>query len=205
MAVRRPKPSPRRTPKQARSRQTIDAVLQAVVKILKRDGVDAVTTNRIAEVAGVSVGSIYQYFPDKRAIFLALHDRHAEEVARLVDATVVAHAGSPLEDVLCALMEALIDAHAPDPELYALLDAEVPHRGAGAHSLQGRLRNALRLALAANRKTADSPRDVERTLFVVAHMIDALSHGVVLGRPRQLSVSAAKDEAVKAVLAYLRS
>jgi AcrR family transcriptional regulator len=175
------------------------------VKILKRGGVDAVTTNRIAQVAGVSIGSVYQYFPDKRAIFLALHDRHAEEVARLIDATVVAHADSPLEGIVRALVEALIDAHAPDPELYALLDAEVPHRGAGAHSLRGRLRNALRLALGAHRKTSRSPHDLERTLFVVAHMIEALSHGVVLDRPRQLSVSAAKDETVKAVLAYLRS
>ncbi len=175
------------------------------MKILKRDGVDAVTTNRIAEVAGVSIGSVYQYFPDKRAIFLALHDRHAEQIGRLIDATVVGHAGAPLEKIIRALLEALIDAHAPDPELYALLDAEVPHRAAGAQSLQVRLGNALRLALGAHREKSESPRDLERTLFVVTHMIDALSHAVVLDRAHQLSAPAAKEEAVKAVMAYLRS
>lgn len=203
MAARRPKPAPRRTPKQARSLQTVDAILQAVVKLLKRGGVDAITTNRIAEIAGVSVGSVYQYFPDKRAIFLALHDRHAEEMGRLIDATVVAHADARLDRLVRALVQALVDAHTPDPELYALLDAEVPHRSAGARSLQVRLRNALRLALGAHRAISEAA--FERTLFVVAHMIDALAHGVVLDRPRHLSLAAAVDETVTAVMAYLRA
>lgn len=205
MRARRSKPPARRRPKQRRSRETVEAILGAVVRILKREGVDAITTNRIAKVAGVSVGSVYQYFPDKRAIFLALHDRHVEEVGRRIESTLVEHADEPLEDLLRALLEALIDAHAPDPELYALLDAELPHRSASALSLQARLRNALRLALATEPAVPKKPRDLERTLFVVAHMIDAFAHGVVLDRPRQLSVSAAKDESVKAVMAYLRS
>lgn len=67
----------RRTPVQHRARQTVEAVLDAVVRVLKRHGVDGVTTNRIAVAAGVSIGSVYQYFPDKRAIYTALHDRLA--------------------------------------------------------------------------------------------------------------------------------
>jgi AcrR family transcriptional regulator len=70
------KASSRRKPKQPRSRQTVEAILDAVVRILKREGFAAITTNHIAEVAGVSIGSLYQYFPDKRAIFVALHGRH---------------------------------------------------------------------------------------------------------------------------------
>lgn len=171
------------------------------MKILKRDGVDAVNTNRIAEVAGVSVGSVYQYFPDKRAIFLALHDRHAEEIGRIIDRTVVEHANDGLEELLRALVAALIDAHAPDPELFALLDVEVPHRASSAHSLQARLRNALRLALGAR----GTGRNAERTLFVIAHMVESLTHGAVLDRPASLSLKAAKNEIVKAVMAYLRN
>src|SRR5580658_5824215 len=87
--------SVRRRPKQRRARQTVEAVLDAVVRLLKRDGSKAITTNRIAEAAGVSIGSVYQYFPDKRAIFAALHDRHAEAMARLVDGALVTHAASP--------------------------------------------------------------------------------------------------------------
>lgn len=77
----------RRRPKQRRARETVEAILDAVTKILKREGSQALTTNRIADVAGVSIGSLYQYFPDKRAIFIALHRRHIEQMDRLVERT----------------------------------------------------------------------------------------------------------------------
>jgi AcrR family transcriptional regulator len=195
----------RRQPQQRRSLQTVEAVLDAVVKVLKREGVQAVTTNRIAEVAGVSIGSVYQYFPDKRAIFLALHDRHAEKVGRVIESTLVDHAASSLEELLRALLEAIVDAHAPDPELFQLLHTDVPHRADGARQLEGRLRGVLRLALSGRLGELKRPSELEKTLFVVAHMLDSLSHAVVLGRPPQLSLGAAKEEAVRAILAYLRA
>jgi AcrR family transcriptional regulator len=193
----------RRKPKQRRAQQTVEAVLDAVVKILKRDGVDAVTTNRIAEVAGVSIGSVYQYFLDKRAIFLALHDRHVEEIGRLVERTLVEQGASSLEDVLRALVEAVVDAHTPDPEIYELLHTEAPHRADGARHLAERLRGALRPVISSRMGEIKNPRDPERVLFVVTHMVDALSHGAALRRPPQMSLAAAKEEAVRATLAYL--
>jgi len=87
VALRTTHKSVRRRPKQRRARQTVDAVLDAVVRVLKREGVQGVTTNRIAEVAGVSIGSVYQYFPDKQAIFVALHQRHIDQVPHRADAT----------------------------------------------------------------------------------------------------------------------
>jgi hypothetical protein len=65
------------------------------------------------------------------------------------------------------------------------------------------LRGALKLAIASHMPA--KRRDLDRTLFVVTHMIDALAHGVVSGRPRGLSIAAAKDEAVRAILTYLRA
>ena len=190
----------RRDPKQRRSRQTVEAVLDAVVRVLKRDGAAAVTTNRIAEVAGVSIGSVYQYFPDKRAIYTALHDRHSDEMSRLVERTLVEHAAASLATLLRALVEAMIEAHATDPALHELL-REVPHDD-GARDLPTRLRGALRLAISSRSRT---PRDLERRLFVLTHMIDALSHAAVHKRPPKLSLAAAKEEAVRAVLAYIRA
>jgi AcrR family transcriptional regulator len=96
----------RREPKQRRALQTVEAVLAAVVRVLKTHGVDGVTTNRIAAIAGVSIGSVYQYFPDERAIFVALHDRHVERIGRVIDATLVDHASDSLEDFVRALIEA---------------------------------------------------------------------------------------------------
>src|ERR1700678_3682400 len=123
--------STRRQPKQRRARAAAEAVLDAVVRILKREGVDAVTTNHIAEVAGVSIGSVYQYFPDKRAIFIALHKRHVEDIDRRMERTLLEHAAAPLQELIWAMMDAMIEAHTADPELYELLHTEVPHRAGG--------------------------------------------------------------------------
>ncbi len=68
----------RKQPRQARSQATVSAVLEATVQVLEREGVDAATTTRIAEVAGVSIGTLYQYFSHRDAIFNALQDREFE-------------------------------------------------------------------------------------------------------------------------------
>ena len=197
--------SARRQPKQRRALQTVDDVLDAVIRILKREGAAAVTTNRIAEVAGVSIGSLYQYFPDKRAIFNALHSRHIEQIDRLVERTLVAHASSPLDDLVKALIEAMIEAHEADPELYHALMAEVPHSAGGKQAFAVRLHGVFLMAIAARAHELKKHHEPVKTAFIVAHMVDALSHGVVLHRPPSLSRSDAKKEAVRAVLAYLHS
>src|SRR5277367_7031862 len=129
----------RRKPQQRRARQTVEAILDAVVRILKREGFQAITTNRVAEVAGVSIGSLYQYFPDRPAIFGALHQRHIEEVDRLFARKFMEYAGSPLDELIRALVDAMIEAHTTDSELYELLLTEVPHRKDGSKDFSVRL------------------------------------------------------------------
>jgi AcrR family transcriptional regulator len=205
MKTRAKRTSLRRKPKQFRARQTVEAVLDAVTRVLKREGSGAVTTNRIAEVAGVSIGSVYQYFPDKRAIFLALHQRHIEQIDRLMAAALVENAASSLEGLIRALVETMVDAHATDPEFYALLVTQVPHRAAGIQAFPVRLHGAFRLAVGSRTNELKRDYDLDKIVFVVTHMVDSLSHGAVLRRPSGLSLAAAKEEAVRAVLAYLRA
>jgi AcrR family transcriptional regulator len=195
----------RRKPKQRRARQTVEAVLDAVIRVLKREGFDALTTNRIAEVAGVSIGSVYQYFPDKRAIFIALHERHINEIDRMVQHELIEHAASPLDDLVRALVEAMVDAHTTDPELYELLQTEVPHKADGNREFAVRLHGAFHLAISSRAHEMKKHRDLDRVVFVVTHMVEALSHGAVLRRPLSMSLAAAKEEAVQAVLAYLHA
>lgn len=205
MAPNGARPSIRRRPTQRRARQTVEAVLEAVIRVLKREGSRAVTTNRIAEVAGVSIGSVYQYFPDKRAIFSALHQRHIQQMDRIVESTLVAHAGSSIEEVIRAMVDAIIDAHVPDPELYELLQTEVPHRADGTQAFAVRLHGAFRLAISAGMPELKKRGDLDKVVFVVTHMVDALCHGAVLRRPLGLSLAEAKAESVRAVLAYLHA
>jgi AcrR family transcriptional regulator len=205
MKYRPRRTSVRRRPKQRRARQTVDAVLDSVVRILKREGVDAVTTNRIAEVAGVSIGSVYQYFPDKRAIFVALHQRHVDQIDRIVESTLVDHAASSLDDFVRAMIEAMVEAHTADPEIHELLMSQVPHRADGSRDFAVRLHGVFRLAIASRSRQLRNRRDLDKIVFVVTHMVDFLSHGAVLRRPPGLSLADAKEEAVRAVLAYLRA
>ena len=65
---------------------TVDAMLDAVVKLLKRGGASSITTNRIAETAGVSVGSVYQYFPNKQSLLFAVLEDHLDKVSAAVEA-----------------------------------------------------------------------------------------------------------------------
>lgn len=199
------KPGPtRRRPQQRRARQTVEAVLDAVVRILKREGYGAVTTNRVAEVAGVSIGSVYQYFPDKQAIFVALHQRHIEEIDRVMLAAMVKHSRSSLEELIRGLIEAMVEAHAGDPELYEAMAFEVPHRADGTRDFAVRLHGAFRMALAARERELRKGIDLDGAAFIVTHMVESLSHGAVLRRPKGVSLTQAKDEAVRAVMAYLK-
>jgi AcrR family transcriptional regulator len=205
MTAKAARTSVRRRPKQRRSLQTVEAVLDAVVRLLKRGGSKAITTNRIAEVAGVSIGSVYQYFPDKRAIFTALHQRHVDQIDRLVQTKLVEHAASSIEELVRAMVEAMIEAHATDPELYELLTTEVPHRADGTRDFAVRLHGAFLLAISSRAQELKKRRDLDKVVFVVTHMVEALSHGAVLRRPARMSLKDAKEEAVRAILAYLRA
>jgi AcrR family transcriptional regulator len=137
----------RRQPTQGRARETVNAILDAVIRLLRRNSVSAITTNRVAAVAGVSIGSVYQYFPNKRAIFIALHERHIEQVDRTLQRKIGESAGKPLDHLVAHLMDGMIEVHAAVPALATLLDSEVPHRADRAGDFSIRLHQPLREAL----------------------------------------------------------
>jgi AcrR family transcriptional regulator len=197
--------APRRQPRQRRSRQTVETLLSAVVRVLKKHGVEGVTTNRIAETAGISIGSVYQYFPDKQAIFKAIHDRHVDQINGVVERVLVEHASSSLEEFVRALIEALINAHEVDVELHGVMALAAPNGAEGTRDLEVLLRSVFRRALTARFGEEKSPRELDRMLFVLPHIVEALAHGAAYWRPARLSLAAAKEEAVRAVVAYLRS
>jgi len=78
----------RRDPAQERSRQTVDAIVEAAGQLLVEHGRLGVTTNAVAERAGASIGSVYQYFPNKEAIFASLQERHRDQVMPLIQHTL---------------------------------------------------------------------------------------------------------------------
>ncbi len=182
---------------------TVDAMLDAAIKLLKHGGASAITTNRIAAAAGVSIGSVYQYFPNKHAVFAALHERHIRQVDEIMARKMSENEDASLDKLVEAWMDGMVESHAQDPELSALLQSEVPHRASGTIEFVTRLHGSFRGALAPHTKSFHKRADLDMLAFFTASMVDALGHAVVTGKPRGLSLRRAKAEACRAILGYL--
>lgn len=107
---------PRKTPIQARSAVTVEAILEATLQVLIEVGPERLTTTRVAERAGVAVGSLYQYFPNKQSLLSTVLDRHLTAVVEVVEAACAASKGRPARTMAAALVGAFIDAKLRRPE-----------------------------------------------------------------------------------------
>lgn len=119
--------NPRKSPRQERSRATLDAIMQAATYILVEAGWEAFTTNAIAERAGVNIGSLYQYFPNKEAILSELRERHVKETRqKLLTSLPLLSTQHSLHDALVLLVRALIEEHRIAPALHRAISEELP-------------------------------------------------------------------------------
>ncbi len=135
MARARPprRPSRRvRTPRQQRAQATVDALLEATARILERDGVAGLTTNHVAALAGVSIGSLYEYFDSKDALVRAWCEQHVAHARALVDALFDQLAGVPMHDALDPFLDALLAMNLDRPRLKRVLLEQIPTR-LGSH------------------------------------------------------------------------
>jgi AcrR family transcriptional regulator len=105
---------PRKSPVQARSTASVDAILEATIQILLKVGKERLTTTRVALRAGVSAGTLYQYFPNKSALLRAVLRRHLSEVTEAVEHTCEAQQGKPLRQMVTALITAFLAAKMKD-------------------------------------------------------------------------------------------
>lgn len=112
-----PSLTPRKQPRQARSLATVSAIFEATIQVLVSDGPRRLTTTRVAERAGVSVGSMYQYFPHKQALFYALNERYLVRLAERIEATCLAQHGANLADMVEALVKTYWVAKTERPEV----------------------------------------------------------------------------------------
>lgn len=118
---------PRKTPRQQRSRETYARILDEAARIFDERGYAATTTNGVAEAAGVSIGSLYQYFPNKDAVLFALAQRHLAESAAVVTEAMAANDSSAEpEEVVRGVIEAVVQLHRVNPRVHHLLFERVP-------------------------------------------------------------------------------
>lgn len=125
----------RKAPRQARSKSTVDAIVEAAARILATGGATGFSTNQVAQAAGVGIGSLYQYFPDKHDIVEAIRRQHLDEVLTALR-TASACRGAPRT---CAetLVDGLVAVHAGKPGLHRALLELAPAHAAGAQAADG--------------------------------------------------------------------
>ena len=196
--------SPRKAPRQSRSQATVTAILDATARILVERGFAAASTNAVAERAGVSVGSLYQYFPNKDSLIAALHDRHGRQMSALLDAALLRHRGASLPEALAGVIESAVKAHQLDADLHRVLEKQVlgldqfPGEDESVDEIERRLRELLEA-----HRADIVVEDLRLATWMLMHAVHALIHAVVLERPSGVSVKAATRETVRMALAYL--
>lgn len=114
----------RNQPQQLRSRATVGVILDAAIRVLDREGLDALTTSRVAEVAGVSVGTLYQYFAHREAIIDALQDRELERAAAMLERVLANQQHATDREVARAVLEELLKLYRAAPALHRVLAVE---------------------------------------------------------------------------------
>ncbi len=114
----------RKAPRQARSRATVETIIEAGARILNDGGWAGFTTNRVAELAGVSIGSLYQYFPDKLSLIDAIRRRHLDDCMAVM--RTILPDGLSAAEFARQLIQAVIAAHSVYPGLHRVLLDEAP-------------------------------------------------------------------------------
>jgi AcrR family transcriptional regulator len=206
--VRRPLTNPRKKASQERSRATVVALIEATARILVREGFEKASTNRIAQEAGVSIGSLYQYYPSKEALVAAVIDHHNQQRMQMVRDALAEVAALPVEKAVRKLVAMAIEAHRIDPKLHRVLSEQIPRTGRLKNvEIFGRETYALVQAYLEAHRHELRAVDLELAAFVCATSIEALTHAAVVHRSDPLSDHAAAtlvDEATRLLVRYLR-
>lgn len=192
--------TPRKLPQQDRSKFTVEAILTATAHILTEEGYDKASTNRIAERAGISIGSLYQYFPNKESLITALRDRHVSSIMEIVESKLKDLFNAPIAVVLPEIVKASIAAHAIDPTLHKVLHEQVP-RLSGVER-EACMSELLRTYLA---KQCDQiePQKLDYIVFVIERTIEALTHAAVIECSNLLQDGQLEQEISQMLLSYL--
>ncbi len=205
MPRRRTTTRPRRAARQERSQATVDAILEAAARLFAEGGLDEVNTNRIAELAGVSIGSLYQYFPGKEAILGELIDRHSEQTIAVLAAKLAEFDTRPIPAVLREIVEILLEADTIDLNLHRVFLDRLPDAGR-IEQRSGEIRRvtaAVRQLLLERRGDELAVRDRDVAAVVLVHALEAVTNAVVFEFPERLRDPALVEEITALAVRYL--
>lgn len=185
----------------------VETLLDATARVLTREGYDRASTNRIASAAGVSVGSLYQYFPNKEALVAALVARHNRQMLQLLRDALKEVASLDLATAIRELVRAAVDAHLVDSALHRIFAEQVPRMGqlAKIDALQQETFLMVRAYLEERRGEISVP-DLDSATAICVTAVEALTHEFVINRPDALDGDRDRfiDEVTRLIVGYLR-
>lgn len=190
----------RKAPRQARSRATVDAIIEAGTRVLGRQGWAEFSTNGVAATAGVSIGSLYQYFPNKLSLIEAIRQRHFSEVLDVVR-LASEHTGT-LEEGIGVLVQGMLAVHRAFPALHRALLEEVPRSkelGAAHDEFERQYLGHYKLLIARHRR--HDPQAADMSALVLSAAVEGVVHHAALRGGRDVRVL--KQELVALACAYV--
>jgi AcrR family transcriptional regulator len=197
--------SPRKKPTQARSRVTVEAILTAAARILIERGYAGMTTVAVAERAGVSVGSLYQYFPGKDALVAALFERHMETAVEMMERATPPGADRSLEGEVDAQIGALLAAKLANPRLAIALKTIPARRGfPSLRPLLTRIERLIRTSLERHR---DEVRfgDLDLAAFLLVSAVEGVVTAAAERRRELLEHGRLRAVLVRLVVSFLKA
>ena len=182
---------PRKSPVQARSTASVDAILEATVQVLLSAGKERLTTTRVASRAGVSVGTLYQYFPNKSALLQAALKRHLGEVTEAIERVCLEQRNNTLASMATALISAYLHAKMSDAKtsvaLYSI-SADVD----GAKMVQ-------QMGIRSNKAIVEMLATASEPLTQDPQLVASMVQGSMAGIGRQLLEAEAPEQHIDAL------
>ncbi len=193
----------RKQPRQARSQATVDAIFEATIQVLLAEGLPRLTTIRVAERAGVSVGTLYQYFPQKQALLFAVLQRHLDRVAKTVEDAALSVHGANLAHMVRTIVTAFVRIKTENLEESRALFAVAAELDSRDYVLSIKERN--RAALQAMLQTAVDAQfdDIATVTFMLAGIMVGPIHLLLEGTPSARMLRLLPEQLVSVCLAYL--
>lgn len=198
-------PQPRKWPKQPRSRATFDALLDATARVLEEEGYAALTTNRVAERAGASIGSLYEYFPDGDTMVALLVAREVRSVLDALEKSMEARHDEPFAPAMRAWLGDVYAALHARRRLVREIVTSVPFAGRLPVVDELAVRLVAIAASGGSRRSEEVDLDeVPHAIFLVAHMTQGAFAAMLLAAPRRVAREAMLDDLTELVLRMLR-
>ena len=196
MSINKTALKPRKSPVQARSTATIEVLHEATIQVLLKEGIVKCNTTRIAERAGVSVGSIYQYYPNRDSLLAAVLQRHLDSVAEKIEELCLKYEKTSIRTLISALVDEIILAKLSNPEESKALYAISGERG--GLDLSKRMNNRM---LAAVSNLLESASDIE---FDDSQIVAEFVLGAIMGLIRRVLENQVTDKVEQVLESHLK-